>query len=476
MPEILPDDFQNNIELYQYLQTLYGKNLSDFLNARPEPVAVRVNSLKYTAEQFRGDLNHYGLTFHQLPFNANGFVIEDGTLKLSHTLGFFKGQFQYQGISSQIPALLLSPKAGDVVLDMAAAPGSKSTQLAAMMGNKGQLYLNDFSTARLTPLNTNVQRSGIYNAVMTQISGERIGNLSPEKFDKILLDAPCTALGGIADSDELFIWWSLKKLKSLSARQLRMFISAFKALKIDGEMVYSTCSVAPEENELVVQYMLENYPLEVVPPEIEPLERYKGALESYQGISFHPSMKNALRIDPGRHALEGFFVVKLRKTSGSGRLKHLEDTEHTIKTVTADELSAELSDISEQWGIAEEFWKEFRFIRSSKRIWMVNKEIVSIPATGFVSAGLKLAEKRSSIWRLSNQSAQLLNVQITKRLLSIDKMALKELFSTGFTKIAGIKNGYHALKWRDSVIAAVYAENQIIRLRLPHYFSLPEIN
>ena len=476
MFDVLPDDFQNNIELYHYLREFYGDNLSSFLSARPEPTAVRVNTLKYNAHKFRSDLNKYGFQYRKIPFNTNGFIIENDDFKLSHTLGFFKGHFQYQGISSQIPVLVLSPKAGDTVLDMAAAPGSKSTQIAAMMENTGQLYLNDFSTARLTPLNTNVQRSGIHNAIITQTSADRIGNLFPEKFDKILLDAPCTALGGIAKSEELFIWWSQKKLKSLAARQLRMFISAFKALKIGGEVVYSTCSIAPEENEMVVQYMLDRYPMEIVSVKMDALKKYSGGLKHYKDFSFSASMAKALRIEPGAHQLEGFFIVKLRKIGRSNTMyMKRDDDREEIKTLTHNELSAELSAISTHWGINNDIWKNFRYIRSRKRIWMVNKEIVNIPKVGFVSAGLKLAEKRSSVWRLSNQSAQFFSEFITNRKMNISKIKLKELFSTGYTNLPAAENGYHALQWENGIIAVVYAENQTIRLRLPHYFSLPEI-
>ena len=475
MSDILPHDFKNNIELYQYLRELYGDNLSSFLNARPEPTAVRVNTLKYSARKFLNDLKKYKLQYQQIPFNANGFIIENSDFKLSHTLGFFKGHFQYQGISSQIPVLILSPKQGDVVLDMAAAPGSKSTQMALMMENKGRLYLNDFSRARLTSLNANVQRSGICNTVTMQISGERIGNLFPEKFDKILLDAPCTALGGIAESDELFIWWSQKKLKSLAARQLRMFISAFKALKIGGEIVYSTCSIAPEENEMIVQYMLDHYPLDIMPVKTDAFKNFSGGLTRYKEFDFSSSMEEALRIDPGAHQLEGFFIVKLRKSARSNMMSIKPGDRAEIQTMAHNELAPELSAISDQWGIRNDIWENFRYIRSRKRIWMVNKEIKSIPKDGFTSAGLKLAEKRSSVWRLSNQSAQFFSEFITNRKMNISKIKLKELFSTGYSNLPAVENGYHALQWENDIIAVVYAENQSIRLRLPHYFSLPEI-
>ncbi len=476
MSEILPDNFQNNMELYQYLRDLYGNNLSAFLNARPEPTAIRVNTLKYNTQQFITDLKKYGIKYRSIPFNPNGLIIENGDFKLSHTLSFFKGHFQYQGISSQIPALLLSPKAGDVALDMAAAPGSKSTQMAALMKNEGRLYLNDLSTARLTPLNTNVQRSGIYNSIMLQLSGERIGNLLPEMFDKILLDAPCTALGGIADSNELFIWWSRKKLKSLAARQIRMLISSFKALKIGGEMVYSTCSIAPEENEAAIQFMIDHYPLEIMPVDLAMLKKFGSGLQRYKKFVFSPEMKHALRIEPGERQMEGFFIVKLRKTGRSNNMSIRSYADDFINTLSYNELSAELDNISEQWGIDKDTWNHYRYIRSRKRLWLLNKEITSLPQQGFVSAGLKLAEKRSSLWRLSNQSAQFFSDKISKRILNINKSTITELFSTGYAKLTTVNNGYYALKWQKDILAVIYAENQRIHIRLPHYFTLPDIN
>jgi NOL1/NOP2/sun family putative RNA methylase len=475
MTDILQDNLDNNRELYDYLRDFYGDNLSLFLNSRPEPTALRVNRLKYSSDKLRADLERYAIGYRPIDFNEDGYIVEDRHFKLSHTLGFFKGHFQYQGISSQIPAVLLAPQAGDIVLDMAAAPGSKSTQMGAMMKNRGVLYLNDFSRARLTALSTNVQRAGIYNSIILQLPGERIGNIYREKFDKILVDAPCTALGGIAESDELLSWWSRWKLNTLSARQLRLMISAFKALKIGGEVVYSTCSIAPEENEMIVQYMLDHYPLEIVELDNPRLKKFSDTVFRYKETIFSSEMKNALRIEPGRDHLEGFFVVKLRKIGAKKTLAEKADSGEVKETLSYDELRDELDSISGQWGIPNDLWKNFRYIHSRKRLWIMNSGIARIGKEGFVNAGIKLAEKRSSIWKLSNQSAQLFAQEITKRRFTLSRDDFKTLFSCGEVRSASVKNGYHALTWENDVIAVVYAENGSIRIRLPHKFNFPEM-
>ena len=472
---IIPDKPPGNEQLIAYLRDILAERTDSFLSCPPEPPAIRVNTLKCATDILRKKLDSWQVKYVPLFFNPDGFAIRHTPYPLSHKLEFFRGFFQMQGIASQLPALVLNPKPGERVLDMAAAPGSKSTQLAALMNNRGQLYLNDINRGRLQALNANIQRSGALNQIITCLPGERLGNLFPAFFDKILLDAPCTALGTLPGHPEVAAWWSYNKLAKLSALQHRLLISAVKALKVGGELVYSTCSLAPQENETVIQQMLDTYPLRVLTIETVPAERFDPGRQSFGAVSYSREMGKALRTDPLKHKTEGFFVVKLQK-SATVFESPVEKRMKFTATIPADDpvISRDLQDLAQHWGIKKSVFEHFRYIRTRNRLWMVQPEIEQIPQTDFVSAGLLLAGKKLSGWRLTNQSLQVLDKNVSGRRVSLQRESFIQLFSEGRTKTDNLQSGYYALQWQDDAVAIIYVENGIARIRLPHRFRIEE--
>ncbi len=462
-----------NEALNTYLTEFFGKDIVLFLTAQPESTAIRVNTLRNHASFFAGRLKALGVSAEPLPFNPDGFVLQEDTLPLSHTLDFFNGDFQYQGISSQLPALALNPKPGERVLDMAAAPGSKSTQIAALMQNRGQLFLNDVSRQRLQALNANTQKAGVYNHVLLNLGGEQMGTLFPNYFDKVLLDAPCSALGTLPAHPEIPAWWSEEKMKRLTGIQKRLLISAFKTLKPGGELVYSTCSFTPEENEMQIASLLEKYPMEIMSFTLPGTESFFSGLTSYKGRAFPPEMERARRVLPHVHGMEGFFIIKLRKT-GMHKLPNTAREALFKETREAGhaEVKADLQAISETWGIPVAYWQNFRYVRTSKRLWLTAPEVSRIPVTGLTSAGLLLGEKKQFMWKLYNQAVRLLEAQISKRIFRPQPEVLQELFATGKALTPQLKNGYFALEWNSRLIGSIYVEDGRAQIKLPHRFRL----
>ncbi len=462
---------KDNKALKQYLKDLLGDQIANFWNAQPEPRAIRVNTIKTSVEYVQNRLQQWQIPFQTVPFNPQGFIIEDDHLPLSSTLDFFLGYFYYQGVSSQLPAIILDPQPGDKVLDLTASPGSKSTQMAAMMENRGFLVLNDVSMKRIQALNTNIQKIGSVNYAVYRQPGERIGNLLPEYFDKVLLDAPCTALGIIHSHPEVYSWWTPRRMEKIVEKQRQLLISAYKALKVGGELVYSTCSIAPEENEELIQFMLDHYPLEIeeISPQIHDL--YLPGFTEYNNKLFVPEMARAIRVLPHLHNMEGFFVVKLIKT---GRRHGAKINFHTFKTLPPEdpEIAADLQQISEQWGIPEKIWHDYRFIKTRDRLWMVNNQIKKIPEESFLNAGLLLGEKRITGWKLPNDSVQFLSAYITKRHLELDEPRLRELLKTGMTRTPEAEDGYYALSWQGKAIGSLFVNNHRAKIRLMHRFEV----
>jgi len=467
----MPEDVKNP-ELEVYLKSLLGKELDAFLAASAEPTSIRANTLKTSSRHIRQLLKKFKYDFEEISFSPNGFILKSDSLPLSHSLAFFEGLFQYQGISSQLPALILDVQPGERVLDMTAAPGSKSSQLAAMLKQQGELVVNDSSYRRLQALHANVQRSGAINHYVLKQRGENLSRLFPEYFDKILLDAPCTALGTYFSKSEKYSWWSEKKMEKLSKLQYQLMVSAIKSLKIGGEIVYSTCSVAPEENELLIERIIKKYPLSIQTISKDFKSKFEDGWTSYNDSRISDEMKGSLRVWPHIHSIEGFFVVKLKKTAKVYLEKEPEPVDFMI-THTPDhpKINQVLKHLSDSWGIDPKIWTNYRYILTKTRLWMMGSDIERIPTENFVSAGLLLGEERLNGWKLVNGSAQYLSENITNRRLTLSDPEIKTLFKEGKVQYKNLPEDYYVLDYNGRIIGSVYHEKGTLRMRLPHLFT-----
>lgn len=273
--------------------------------------AIRVNTIKIQPERLFALLTERGIKLEKIPFIDCGFFVETN-ITLGNLLEHSLGYFYVQDASSMIPPLVLDPKPGELVLDVAAAPGSKTTQIAAMMNNEGLIIANDVSGDRLSILAMNLQRMGVKN-VITMLSDASLEEF-PFQFDKILLDAPCSATGTISlDEPSPAIMWNPKTWRKLSKIQLKLLNNTWKSLKVGGILVYSTCSIDPMEDEYVVTEFLNSHPdAELMPIELNNIKRYK-PLKEFHNQKFHEKIDFCLRILPHYYQSEGFFVAKLRK-------------------------------------------------------------------------------------------------------------------------------------------------------------------
>jgi NOL1/NOP2/sun family putative RNA methylase len=275
---------------------------------------IRCNTLKITPEALLAKLRQRWTVDQPYPDYPEIMLItsELGPGDLGSSIEHILGYYYVQEISSMMSALALRPQPGDLVLDLCASPGSKSTQLAAMMENSGTLMANDVRMDRVMILAANLERCGAANIVITQNDAiqfcERIIK-TDLRFDKILLDVPCGGEGTLRSSAKTFLMWNPKMIKSLSRKQKKMIANALKILKVGGSLVYSTCTHAPEENEGVLDFALEHFPVKLEKISL-PLKTRPGVLE-WQGEKYNPQLKDVHRIYPQDNDSEGFFVSKL---------------------------------------------------------------------------------------------------------------------------------------------------------------------
>jgi len=276
--------------------------------------SIRVNTIKISIDKLKKRLEK-NWALKQIPWCNEGFYIEHikkerrdiGNL-IEHSLGYF----YTQEAASMIPPLVLDPKETDIVLDMAASPGSKSTQIASIMKNKGILIANDYTTKRIKPLSLNIQRCGITNCIITIMQGQWFKKSNIE-FDKILVDAPCSGTGTIRKSLKTLRIWNPNMVKRLSITQKQLIETAFNILKPNGTLVYSTCSLEPEENEAVIDFLINKYEnAELEEIKLSNIKRSKPILE-FDNNNYNENINNCLRIWPQDNDTEGFFVAKIIK-------------------------------------------------------------------------------------------------------------------------------------------------------------------
>jgi NOL1/NOP2/sun family putative RNA methylase len=289
-----------------------GFDLSQFVPAllRPPSQSFRINTLKGDRDRVLTSLS----LLEPEPCAWNDLVFRiKGQTKLGNLIEHFLGLIYAQDSSSTIPVTVLDPQPHEQILDMSAAPGSKSTQIAAAMANTGLLVANDVSPKRIPSLTANLDRCGVLNAVVTRLAGQSYGHIAAERFDRVLLDAPCSSEGTLSRSLKALEIWSTSAVKRLSATQRKLILSAYYCLKPGGVMVYSTCTFAPEENEGTVSHLLKKFPDAIVEPiDLEGVNSQPG-FSRWRDEEFDPAVKNILRLFPHEHDGEGFCIARVRK-------------------------------------------------------------------------------------------------------------------------------------------------------------------
>ena len=282
--------------------------LESCLYKRPKE-CIRVNTLKISREELRKRLENRGWGLEEVPWYENAFFVETEE-SVAKTKEFFLGYYYIQDAASLVPVLVLDPKPGEIILDACASPGSKTTFIAELMKNEGLIIANDVSPKRIKALSFNLQKIGAINTIVTMMDARNIERLGI-KFDKILLDVPCSSSGTFISSFSVLEFWSQHVVERLSNLQKQLLKAVVKVLKDDGILVYSTCSLDPEENEENMEYAIRKLGLR---PEVIELKglKYRRGLEIYGKKVFENAI-HAIRFFPFDNQTEGFFVCKLRK-------------------------------------------------------------------------------------------------------------------------------------------------------------------
>ena len=302
----LPKEFIE--ELYEvYTPITVDKILTGMTDDRY--TTLRVNTLKYDIYSLMNIFKENNVKFERVPWFKDALIVKNAKEKDIQKLDIYeKGCIYFQSLSSMVPPLVLNSKPGESVLDMTAAPGSKTTELAMLMENKGEILANELDKIRCERLKFNVQTQGAGIVKVINQRGEKLGDEYENKFDKVLLDTPCSGEGRfIATSPQTYRGWSVKTVNTLTKLQKKLLMSGYKALKTGGELVYSTCTINRDENEFIVDWALKNLNIKLLNIELEIKDSIKGNTE---GID--KNIEKTIKILPSK-VMEGFFVAKFRK-------------------------------------------------------------------------------------------------------------------------------------------------------------------
>lgn len=428
----LPEEFEIK------MKKLLGAGYEEFLASydRPRNFGLRVNVDKISPKEFE-KIAPFHLT--KIPWTENGYYYEEQDMPARHPF-YYAGMYYLQEPSAMTPASRLVSKPGDRVLDLCAAPGGKATELGAHLHGKGVLVANDISASRAKALLKNIEVFGIRNSFVVNEVPAKLAENFPEFFDKILVDAPCSGEGMFRKDPAVAKVWDGNKPFECAKQQKEIITRAAQMLAPGGDMLYSTCTFSPEENEQVIQFLLDSRDdMEI--REIQPYEgfapgRPEVAYEGWDGECTDPvrrkmgtpDLKKCVRIWPHKMAGEGHFLALLHKKAPGEEVAKEQNCEKVLAS------TAEHSAISDIKGIGKpetkaltEFFADVSMEMNWKQVEVRKGQVYLVPeALGtrkglvFLRNGLYLGEIRKDRFEPSQSFAMALKKDEYTAVINLD--------------------------------------------------------
>jgi len=472
-------DLSENIS--EYILSVFGEDY--FNNFKKFVGEEHVQYLRLTGEENNStiisNLGEYGIKLEQHDSVPAAYKITGGIDVIGKTLEYTIGKYYIQSLSSMIPALVLDPGPNDIVLDMCGAPGSKSTQISELMTGRGTLYSNEPKSARIKSLVYNIERHGLTNFGILSSKGELLSKFYYNYFDKILVDAPCSALGVVQKRGEVSNWWDMKRVNTISDTQLRLLISAIKSAKVGGEIVYSTCTLTVEENEVLLDKVLRKYPVELADIEL-PVKSHAGFTE-YEGVALNPQLSRSKRIIPWEVNSDGFFVAKLVKTANvEAPQKNGYPPKHQeIKLLHSNHKDVKnyLEQLINRFGIPPEVFENYNYFRKSNTLHFVQKDWKADDLTPFVKIGLKFAliDKRD-ICVMNPLAAKVFGDFAAQNVFEISDIEdLQKYMSGGIIKSITDRKGTQIVRYNNCSLGTASASEEGLKSQFPRAMRTHEI-
>lgn len=405
----LPKQFEDR------MKKLLGDEYQEYLQCyhKPHYGGIRVNTLKISPKEFE---HLCPFSLKKIPWIYNGYYYDIDEQPSRHPF-YYAGLYYIQEPSAMTPASLLPIEPGDMVMDLCAAPGGKSTELGAKLKGQGMLVSNDISNSRAKALLKNIEMHGIKNALVLSEAPNKLAEYFPETFDKILVDAPCSGEGMFRKSNSIIKNWEQTGVEYYSTLQKDIIINAAKMLKPGGRMLYSTCTFSPEENEGTIAYLLDKCPdmhvIEGLPSEKE-RERLGLSYEGFdsgkpQWVSGPEELKNCIRLWPHKIEGEGHFMALLRKDSTEEALQLNTSFHEGHKVKSINYHNKTINSLSQE---AKEFlsnilpFEKLNDLTSQGRILIQNERVYLVPELYNEMQGLRTLRQGLLLGEMKNKRFQ----------------------------------------------------------------------
>ena len=428
---MLPETFLSRME--KMLEQEYPA----FLEAmKQEPYkALRINVGKIGVKEFQ-DQSPWDL--RPVPWTANGFYYEEQSQPGKHPF-HEAGAYYIQEPSAMAPVTLLEPGPGEKILDLCAAPGGKSTQIGEAMGGQGILISNEIHPGRAAILAENVERMGLRNCIVTNETSEKLAQLFPGYFDKILVVAPCSGEGMFRKNEEACREWSPENVALCADRQDQVLEQAALMLRPGGRLVYSTCTFAPEENEGSVSRFLEKHPeFHVFPVELP--EGFAAGRPEWI-CSPAEGVEHTVRLMPHKLRGEGHFMAVLEKAGEGPGSRCRGGLEKSLPPKSYEEYTTFLSGILDT-GISGKRWTEGVFLRFGEQLYLGPEDMPGLKGLRVLRPGLHLGSLKKGRLEPSHAMGLALKPAEVKQHLSLDPEGLPvRQFLGGQTLILGEETG-----------------------------------
>ena len=429
----------------EFLETIYPKefvqDLLDSLNTSPLG-GVRLNMLKYSGFNPLGGLKKH-------PFVKNGFIYDKETEQLGKNPYHDLGLYYIQEPSAMMVGELLDVKPKDLVIDLCAAPGGKSTHVGAFLDDDGLLIANDINSKRCLDLSENIARMGIKNCYVTNESVDKLVSSFGAIFDKVILDAPCSGEGMFRKNKAAEEDWSEDKVLRLSSLQKELILKAYQLLKKSGIMIYSTCTFNKYENEDVVRHLLNNTNASLI------------GIKEMAGVDRGIEMEEAIHLFPNHFQGEGHFMALIKCNDEQpifGRFKSEKPVDSkTLKTFKDFVNSALNADFEAK-----------RIINNSNHLYYLPKTSLDMRGLKVLRFGLYLGELKNNHFVPSHDLALASTPSMWKSVIELDENQV-QAYKKGLSINATCANGYALLTFNNYSLGFGKVVNGVVKNHYPKY-------